>query len=71
MTIDWNIATDGEIVKAMKQAVAKMRLQAGYEPTHCNTLFGWFALRPAIHFMKIKKGPGKYRTIAVHFTRVK
>lgn len=71
MTINWSTATADEMIEAMKLAVAKMRSEAGYEPTHCNTLFGWFALRPAIHFMKIKKGPGKYRTVAVHFTRVK
>lgn len=71
MTIDWNTATGDEMIEAMKQAVAKMRSETGYEPTHCNTPFGWFALCPAVHFMKIKKGPGKYRPVTVHFTRVK
>lgn len=71
LNTDWATAKDDQIVASIRKIKQTLLQQTGCEPTHCGTPFGWFLLQPVKRVQKIKKGPGKYRTITVHFTRVK
>lgn len=72
MGINWNTATSDEILREIRKVRDYMVSQGGpaAAPTVINTPKGWFSLEPVCKQIKVKKGPGKYRNVAVVLSRL-
>lgn len=70
LVTDWTTATSDQIFKQVNKMIEHLRKETGQTATHCNTPFGCFFLRPVPRVIKVKKGPGKRRTVPVYFVRV-